>query len=177
MTAPAAAPAPLALASLRRRAASLVYELLLLVALLFVAGFALLPLVTPGHAGSAQSLAVPALPQRVAMACTLFALLALYYTWCWTRGRRTLPMKTWKLRLVDRDGRDLDRRTALLRYLCAWIGPVLATGAYAALAPRGLGAHAAWLVLFGWLWAFVDRERQFLHDRIAGTRLVATERA
>ena len=81
-------------------------------------------------------------------------------------------MKTWKLRLVDREGRDLPRRTALLRYLCVWIGPLAAIAAYAVLAPRGWGAHAAWLVLLGWLWAFVDRDRQFLHDRLSGSRLV-----
>lgn len=160
------------LASLRRRFASLVYELLLVVALLFVASFALLPLVTPGHAGTAQSLALPALPQRVAMGCVLFAVLAFYFTWCWSSGRRTLPMKTWKLRLVDRAGNDLTSRTALLRYLCVWIGPLAAVAAYAALASHGWGAHAAWLVLLGWLWAFVDRDRQFLHDRLAGTHFV-----
>jgi uncharacterized RDD family membrane protein YckC len=27
-------------------------------------------------------------------------------------------------------------------------------------------------VAFNFLWAFVDPERQFLHDRIAGTRIV-----
>lgn len=172
MTPAADASAPLAPASLRRRLASLLYELLLLVALVFVVGFALLPLVTPGHAGSPQSLAVPALPQRVAMGCVLFAVLALYFTWCWSGGRRTLPMKTWKLRLVDRAGDDLPRRSALLRYLCVWIGPLLAIAAYAVLAPRGWGAHAAWLVLLGWLWAFVDRDRQFLHDRLAGSHFV-----
>jgi len=167
---PVTAAAPLA--SLRRRFASLLYELLLLVALLFVVSFALLPLVTPGHAGAAQSLAVPALPQRVAMGCALFAVLAFYFTWCWSDGRRTLPMKTWKLRLVDRAGNDLVRRAALLRYLCVWIGPLAAIALYAVLAPRGYGAHAAWLVLLGWLWAFVDRDRQFLHDRLAGTHFV-----
>jgi uncharacterized RDD family membrane protein YckC len=166
------APAPLALASLRRRFASLAYELLLLVALLFVASFALLPLVSPGHAGTAQALAVPALPQRVAMFCILFAVVAAYFTWCWSDGRRTLPMKTWRLRLVRVDGTDVPRRTALLRYLAAWTGPALALAAYTALARPGMGAHAAWLVGFSWLWAFVDRERQFLHDRLAGTRLV-----
>ncbi|MFO1415543.1 MAG: RDD family protein [Burkholderiales bacterium] len=167
-----AADAPAPPASLRRRLASLVYELLLLVALLFVVSFALLPLVSPGHAGSAQAITVPALPQRAAMGSVLFAVLAFYFSWCWSQGRRTLPMKTWKLRLIDRAGRDLGRRQALLRYLCVWIGPLAALAAYGVLAPMGLGAHAAWLVLLGWLWAFVDRERLFLHDRLAGTRLV-----
>jgi uncharacterized RDD family membrane protein YckC len=169
---PTAVPAPLALASLRRRFASLVYELLLLVALLFVASFALLPLVTPGHAGSAQALTVPALPQRVAMSCVLFAVLAGFFTWCWAQGRRTLPMKTWRLRLVLADGGPVPAKVALLRYLAVWIGPALSLAAYSALAHTGYGAHAAWLVAFNWLWAFVDRERQFLHDRVAGTRIV-----
>ncbi len=153
-------------ASLRRRFAALVYESLLLVAVVFAANFALLPLVTPRHG---KDLVVPALAERVALFWLLFAILAGYFVWSWSRGRRTLAMKTWRLRLVDRVGQPLAPRTALLRYLAAWIGPALAVAAYAALSPIGLGAHAAWLVAFNFLWAFVDRDRLFLHDRIAGT--------
>lgn len=159
-------------ASLTRRCAALIYEGFLLVALLFVANFALLPLVTPGHAGAAKDLAVPALPQRLALFWILFAALAGYFTWCWSNGRRTLPMKTWRLRLVCAGGEPLAPRVALMRYLATWIGPLAAVAAYAVLAPHGWGAHAAWLVALGFLWALVDRDRQFLHDRIAGTRIV-----
>jgi len=172
---PPSAPTPSARtsdASLVRRFAALIYEALLLVALLFVVNFALLPLVTPGHAGAAKNLMVPALPERLALFWILFAVLAGYFTWCWSNGRRTLPMKTWRLRLVGADGGPLAPRVALMRYLAAWFGPLLAVAAYAVLAPRGLGAHAAWLVALGFLWAIVDRDRQFLHDRIAGTRIV-----
>lgn len=167
-------PAPGALpnAPLGRRLAALIYEGLLLVALLFVVNFMLLPLVTPGHAGQGKDLVVPGLPQRLALFWILFAALAGFFTWCWSRGRRTLAMKTWRMRLVTVAGDPLPPRTALLRYLAVWIGPLVAVGAYAALAPHGLGAHAAWLVALGFLWAFIDRDRQFLHDRIAGTRLV-----
>ena len=165
-------PVPLALAGLARRFAALAYELLLLVAVVFGASFLLLPLVTPGHAGSAQGLVVPALPERVALFCLLFSIMAAYFVWSWSSGRRTLPMKTWRLRLVLRDGAPVPPKTALLRYLATWIGPLLAITAYAALAGHGLGAHAAWLVAFNFLWAFVDRDRQFLHDRVAGTRIV-----
>lgn len=174
MTVSPTAPAPVApLASLGRRFASLIYESLLLVAIVFVAGFVLLPLVTPGHAGSATALTVPALPQRVALACMLFAILAAYCAWCWSGGRRTLAMKTWRLRLALADRASaLPARTALARYLAAWIGPALALAAYAVLHRHGLGAHATWLVAFNFLWAFVDPARQFLHDRIAGTRIV-----
>lgn len=139
---------------------------------MFAANFALLPLVTPGHAGKPEGLVVPALPERVALFWALFAVLAAYFVWCWSNGRRTLAMKTWRLLLVRTDGSVLTPKTALLRYLAAWIGPALAIVAYAALARIGLGAHAAWLVGLNFLWAFVDPERQFLHDRLVGTRVV-----
>ena len=148
--------------------------MLLLVAIVFVASFALLPLITPGPVDSSTALVVPALPQRVALACMLFALAAAYFVWSWSGGRRTLPMKTWKLRLVrGDDATPLTFKTAFGRYLATWIGPVLAVAAYAVLQNHGLGAHAAWLVAFNFLWAFVNPGRQFLHDRVAGTRLVS----
>ena len=37
----------------------------------------------------------------------------------------------------------------------------------------GYGHHALWLLVVGYLWAILDADRQFLHDRIAGTRIVA----
>ena len=156
-------------AGLVRRFAALAYELLLLTAIVLVTGFAALPLVSPGASGT---LAVPGLPQRVVLFCLEFAVLAAYFTWCWSRGRRTLPMKTWRLAVVRADGTTVPVRTALARYLATWIGPALAVAAYAALRSSGLGAHAAWLVAFNFLWAFVDPARQFLHDRLAGTRIV-----
>jgi uncharacterized RDD family membrane protein YckC len=149
-----------------------VYECLLLVAIVFVATFVLLPLITPGHAGEPAGLTVPPLPQRVALFCLLFAVVAAYFVWSWSDGRRTLPMKTWRLRIVLADGGAVPARTALLRYLAAWIGPALALAAYIVLHRFGSGAHAVWLIAFGLLWAFIDPERQFLHDRIAGTRIV-----
>ena len=151
---------------------ALAYEALLLVAVLFIANFLLLPFVTPGRGGRADALVVPALPERVALFWLLFAVLAAYFVWCWSNGRRTLAMKTWRLRLVLADGDPVPPKTALLRYLATWLGPALAIAAYAALSRAGLGAHAAWLAAFNFLWALIDRERLFLHDRIAGTRIV-----
>jgi uncharacterized RDD family membrane protein YckC len=159
-------------APLARRFASLAYEATLWAALVLVIGFLTLPLVSAAHAGAA-GLRIPDLPARVLTLALVFAGPALYYVWTWTAGRRTLPMKTWRLRLVRADGSELDTRTALVRYFAAWTGAVLAIVAYAALRRWGLGAHALWLVALNYLWVFVDPERRFLHDRIAGTRLVA----
>jgi uncharacterized RDD family membrane protein YckC len=82
----------------------------------------------------------------------LIAVLGLYFIWCWHRGGQTLPMKTWKLRLVRADGGPVSVGTASLRYVLACMSALMA------------GA--------GFFWALFDRDRQFLHDRIAGTRIV-----
>ncbi len=168
---PAALPATGQSAGLARRFGALLYELLLLVAIVLVAGFAALPLISPGRAGSAEALTIPAVPERAALFCIIFVILAWYFAWCWTGGRRTLPMKTWRLRLVLANGQTVPAKAALLRYLAAWIGPALALFAFVLLHRFGLSAYALWLLAFNFLWAFVDPQRQFLHDRIAGTRI------
>ena len=163
----------IASAGLGRRLLSLLYEGLLLVALLFLAGFALAPFVSPAGSATTHTLGIPSLPARVAAFGALVLLGALFYGWCWSEGRRTLPMKTWHLALVARDGATVPRRAALVRYLAWWIGPALGLVAYALLRPHGLGGLAAPLFALNYVAALVDPERQFLHDRVAGTRVVA----
>jgi uncharacterized RDD family membrane protein YckC len=84
----------------------------------------------------------------------VIVLLMLYFLWCWLNGGQTLPMKTWKLRIASADGTRLRPAQALLRYLAAWPSITLC----------GIGI----------LWAVFDKDRQFLHDRIAGTQIVST---
>jgi uncharacterized RDD family membrane protein YckC len=153
------------LAGLPRRLGAVVYEALLVTAILFVTEFALLP-VTSHRAADVE---LPSPAGRTLSFVVLFAVLAAYFATSWSNGRRTLPMKTWHLRLVRRDGATPGGGTALLRYVACWIGPALALGAYLVLHPRGHAAHAAWLLAFNFAWALADPERQFLHDRIAGT--------
>lgn len=81
-------------------------------------------------------------------------------------------MKTWRLSLEGADGSAVAPARAILRYAAWWIGPALALAAAVAL--RGV-AHPAWaLPLLGvnYAWTFFDPARLFLHDRIAGTRLM-----
>lgn len=80
------------------------------------------------------------------------ALLMVYFVWFWLNGGQTLPMKTWRLRLVSADGSKLRPAQAIFRYLAAW--PSLLLG--------GIGI----------VWALADRDGQFLHDRLAGTRII-----
>jgi len=142
-----------------------------LAAIVLLAGFLTAPFVAPASSGEA-AIRVPAPGARALTAAVAFVVAGAYCTWSWSGGRRTLPMKTWRLDLARADGRPVDAGTAAIRYLAAWIGPAAALVAYVALRPDGLGAHAAWLVALNFLWALVDPQRQFLHDRIARTRLV-----
>jgi uncharacterized RDD family membrane protein YckC len=167
-----AAPQP-SRAGLVRRLAALIYESSLLAALAILLGFVLLPLVGPQRAlaaGDRLALLTPA--ARVISFTCLFALSALYCVWLWSGGRRTLPMKTWRLALRAADSAAPSVPQAALRYLAWWIGPACAITAYAMLHH---GGHDRWVLAplaMNYAWALVDPDRQFLHDRIAGTRIV-----
>lgn len=82
----------------------------------------------------------------------IFLVLLAYFGWLWKRSGQTLAMQTWKIKLVSANGAPMTNKQILLRYALAW----------PSLFVCGIGI----------LWALVDRDRQFLHDRLAGTRLV-----
>jgi uncharacterized RDD family membrane protein YckC len=169
-TATVRAPAP----RLRRRLASLLYESVLLFGVIFIPAYLYSALVR--YRGDPESLL------RTGFQLTVVAALGLYFLWCWRRGGQTLPMKTWRFRLIGHDGEPPSLARCLGRYACAWIGPLAGLGVYKALVlMTGYGllsfSFAAFtfalpFFLVNFLWALADRDRQFLHDRLAGTRLV-----
>ena len=120
----------------------LVYEILLLAALLMGGALPFLLLTQ-----DADRIATRPLFQLY-----LLALAGVYFAWQWAHGGQTLPMKTWRLKLVTREGGPLALDHALRRFVLAAAGTV------------ALGA--------GFIWALIDPERQFLHDRLAGTRII-----
>ena len=155
---------PLQAPSLRRRMACWLYESLLLFGVVFVGGLVL---------GSAGVLFGHPLSPKTLQAL-LFVVLGIYFAWFWSKGQ-TLAMKTWHIRVVDQQGRPLTRVRALARYaLCwLWLLPPLAV-----LAPFHLPWAEVAVLATGWVavWALLSRfhpQRQFWHDVLAGTRLVA----
>lgn len=178
-TAGLTAPGGGAPAGIARRLGASVYEALVLTALLLAVGFALLPLVTPPGAATASAAATAApahyLLTPAARAWSGAVLLAACGAYCiglWSGGRRTLPMATWRLALVTATGDSVTLRTASLRFLACGIGPGLAIAASVPLQAAGSGRWALGLLALNYAWAGVDPERQFLQDRVAGTRLV-----
>ena len=136
---------PEATPGMARRLACMLYESLVVFAVLLI-GF-LLPQIVLNAFGVVVS-------GKLLWLHTL-ALLMIYFVWFWLNGGQTLPMKTWKLVLIGDDGRRLRPLQAVLRYLLAWPSVLLC----------GIGIF----------WAFFDKDRQFLHDRIAGTCIVFAE--
>ena len=46
----------------------------------------------------------------------LFALMALYFVWCWSHGGQTLAMQTWKIRVTGANGSKPPLHALVLRY-------------------------------------------------------------
>lgn len=117
-----------------------------------------------------------ALMLRDARQVILFMAIGLYFLLSWRRSGQTLPMKTWSLRLVTADGHKLSWPRALYRYVLMWILPLIyalgvqVLSSYTGYSSTHLLIVFAPLTLFIWTW--FDAEQLFLHDRIAGTRIV-----
>ena len=140
----ASAPPPSdAAPGLPRRLASMLYESILLFAVWFLAVWL--------FQFAAATLDITGW-RRHLLQVFILAVFALYFLYCWLRGGQTLAMKTWRIRVVAKKGHArLQPGAALLRFLYALL-----------LVPTMVGIF----------WAFVDRDRQFLHDRLAGSLLI-----
>lgn len=166
MTLPLAAAAPgaaLQAPSLRRRFASLVYEVLVCFGVALV----------PGAIG-ALLLGITGEPQEAASRFIAFLIFGAYFTWFWTRRGQTLPMQTWHMRLVAADGGPVSFARAAARYLaaCAWVAPAVALSwANGWTRWQALAAVGAGVVAYGAL-ARLHPQGQFLHDALCGTRLI-----
>ena len=152
--------------SIKRRLIAMVYETFLLLAVEMLAVVLYLLVTRNNHAPVFQ----------YGLKVWLFVVTGAYFTWGWTNSGHPLAMKTWRMQVVTNAGARLPLTTAIVRYLLAWgwFLPALVACALFGLKSKGeIGAAIALGVLAWGLTAFLDRDRQFLHDRLAGTRVVA----
>lgn len=151
-----------------RRMACMLYEALLLFGVSLV----------PAALGTAL-LAVPALRLQGhrfgVLEALCFLTYAAYFTWFWSRQGQTLPMKTWRIRLVRSDGGPVTWSTALLRFVaaCAFFAPAwVLSRVNGWQGIDALVAQAIGLVAYTLL-TLLHPQRQFWHDQLCGTRLVS----
>jgi uncharacterized RDD family membrane protein YckC len=125
-----------------RRLASILYDLLLLLALMALATTAItLPLGMPeGH-------------WLILFQILVFELIPLlFFTGFWSRGGQTLGMRAWRIKLVRQDGGEIGWNDAFRRHLAGLLSCL------------SLG--------IGFLWVLIDRDGLAWHDRLSRTRLI-----
>jgi uncharacterized RDD family membrane protein YckC len=162
-------PLPAAVSSLPcplwRRLLALVYDLLIVVAIVMVVGL-LCQLATGGQLIRTDGHAVIPVWYRPLQGLVVSA----YFVSSWLRGGQTVGMRPWHIRLTGRDGGSPTLQQAVLRLLVA-AAPMLLL----MLAPT-LGLRSTlWTLLAAWVaWfapALVDPRRRALHDIVAATEL------
>jgi uncharacterized RDD family membrane protein YckC len=168
MTASASSTSTASTPSVKRRLIAMLYETFLLLAVEMLAVALWLLVTRNSHAPLAQH----------GLKLFLFLVTGAYFVHSWTDSGHTLAMKTWRMRVVGRDDARLPLRTAVLRYLLAWgwFLPALLACGLLGLKDKGQIGIALAVGVTAWaLTAFFDRDRQFLHDRLLGTRLVSMQ--
>lgn len=121
---------------------AIVYDSLLLLAVLFLATAVALP-INGGQAFDSGQFFYPAYLLLVSL---------IFFAWFWCHGGQTLGMRAWKIQLVTNDGEPVEWHAATIRFLSAILS----------WACCGLG----------FLWSLLDRDRLCWHDKLSSTRLI-----
>jgi uncharacterized RDD family membrane protein YckC len=139
-------------AGLWRRLAALLYDAFLVAAIWMAFGFLLQLIVGPDTSqlvdGRVQT--DPVLDVIVFLVEVGSA--AGFYIWFWTRTGQTLGMIAWRIKAVSLSGGLMSLQQGVLRWGLAW--------------------PAFFLLGGGYLWRYVDPQRDALHDKFSGTRVV-----
>jgi uncharacterized RDD family membrane protein YckC len=128
--------------SLLKLGACLLYELLTIIALIFVSAGLFILIAGDATHGI----------KRLLLQLFLWLTIGAYFIRCWLKSGQTLAMQAWKLRLVDDENQSLTLTIAIIRYLLATLSLVFCG--------------------VGFLWAIVDRKNLFLHDRILQSKII-----
>ena len=129
--------------TLIRRIAAMLYDGLLILALLFLAT---LPFIAVRDGEPVEP------NENLLYRLVLAAIIYVFFVGFWTRSGRTLGMQSWRLQLETTDGNTPTIGTASVRFfasLLSWL-------------PAGLG----------FLWSLWDKDKLTWHDRLSGTRII-----
>lgn len=155
-------------ANLKRRLVVLIYEALLVFAVIFFSDL-LFSLSVKSFSFHQETL-------RHLRQLFLFIVIGVYFIYFWTKKGQTLAMKTWRIKIVNKDGHLISFRQALARYVLCWMwfAP--------ALLINTLFHFTQWksvitLILSMLAWGTLSlftRHRQFLHDVWCKTYVINT---
>ncbi len=155
-------------AGLLRRLGAFAYDILLLMALIVIAGFIALPF-TGGEAPHSGN------PYYQTY---LFILSFSFFAWFWTRGGQTLGMRAWRLRVQNDDGSAISWSQALLRFMSGVASMVLiGAGFYFMKSEPNTPVYflgiAAWVIfVVSFLWILVDKKKLAWQDHFSSCKVV-----
>jgi len=124
-----------------RHLLAIVYDLILLIAVLFFATGLLLPF----NGGEAFT------HDQIFYLVYLLTVSFLFYGWFWTHGGQTLGLKAWEIRLLSDNLKPVTWYQALIRFMVS----ILSSGLFG----------------IGFFWIFVDKNHRCWHDIVSKTRL------
>lgn len=140
--------------SLFKRLLTIIYDLLLLLAVLFIVGTVIAAVATmllnDGQAITEEH-EIYTLYQIIVLISLLLSSF-IFYGWFWTHGGQTLGMRTWRVQLQTCDGSPVTWKIAAIRFLTALL---------------------SWLALgLGFIWSLVDKQKRTWHDLASKTVLL-----
>jgi len=139
-------------AGLLRRLAALLYDGFLVAAIWMLLGFIIQIIAGP----DANQLIDGQVQTNPLIDNILFLLMLAtscgFFIWFWTHGGQTLGMIAWRIKAVSLSNQLMSPGQAMSRFLLAWPAFLL------------LGS--------GYLWIFLDVNRDALHDKLSSTKVV-----
>lgn len=143
---------PLRRAGLMRRLAALLYDSFLVVAVWFVIAFMLQRVV-----GTQSNKLIDGVVQTDPLLdALLFTIMVTsgsgFYIWFWTKSGQTLGMIAWRIKLESLDGRLINFKQGMIRYIAAW--------------------PAFFLLGLGYLFIYLDSNGDAAHDKVSRSKVV-----
>ena len=126
-----------------RRISAMLYDGLLVLALLFLATLPFIALRDGEPVEGSENFVY-----RVVLGLVIYA----FFVGFWMRSGRTLGMQSWRLQMETTEGGDVSLARANIRFFTAILSWL----------PAGLG----------FLWSLWDKNRLTWHDRLSGTHIV-----
>lgn len=157
------------------RMIAIVYDGMLILALLFIVGTVLSVLGTylfvPIGTTSQEAQRLPTWYQNGVMTPAFILTLVGFYGLFWRRGGQTLGMQTWRLKTLTQEGKLLTWTQSLIRILSACLVPVLCGMAgYAMHGTRwAILLSAIFGLLFNYCFCWFNRQGLAVHDMLSKT--------
>lgn len=135
-----------------RRLAALLYDSFLVVAVWFVIAFMLQRVV-----GTQSNKLIDGVVQTDPLLdALLFTIMVTsgsgFYIWFWTKSGQTLGMIAWRIKLESLDGRLINFKQGMIRYIAAW--------------------PAFFLLGLGYLFIYLDSNGDAAHDKVSRSKVV-----